>query len=602
MSHVRHFRHIPGAWAGPGVVAAFLLSALCGSASAAPPVDPVEELRQALPFQIGDDRRPIALQFRRDTLEKRVAAIKSIGDMRRALVLTEWKDTLGSPRTIQEIDQFYRTKLGHNFKDALNLAVDKGDTTSRLAVATMLGEIGASVRALTPTDLSGFGRELAPILIRLTTDRDAMVRATAARALGRVNPMPGPAAAALKTLLEKGTVAQRRAAADGLVNLVLVPSSLQKKGQTQTGVEASRTDVLDAAREAVAASGAALKDTDVQVRRLAIEAMFQAASAFRELVPDAYSPTSFPPRGRPLEPGEAQDIAKAHKKVEQDLAGFDPIIQAAKGQARTLAQALTDSDSQVRERARQALEMYGNARLRMRRLAESVPELPTDAPAVQKVRAAQKEGKQDDLTLAILPGLEVIQRGVRDPNVQVRRSTLDFLESLEENSAPAIPAIVGALSDPDRFVRWAAARTLGKIGPIRTEMTVPALARLLQDPDLDVSLIAQGTLRSFGFHAKAAVPALIEATRVGDAEGRVGALQTLASVGAADAAVSIPAVIAALGNSDIRVRKAAAETLGSFGGSARVAVAPLRGLLQDEDPDVRRAASDALLNIQPTGR
>jgi HEAT repeat protein len=382
---------------------------------------------------------------------------------------------------------------------------------------------------------------------------------------------------------------------------VQVPAGLQKKGKSQTGVEAFREDLLDAAREAVAASGVPMKDNDVQVRRFGIDAMLQGATAFREMVREPYQVSDFPPKDRPPDADEMKKIREAQRDVAKEEALFAPLIQAAKGQARPLAQALTDSDSDVRTKARQTLEMLGNARLRLRRLVDSVPELPV-AAAVQPARALQKEGKQDELSLAIAPALEVVQRGVRDPNVVVRRSTLDFLESLEENSAPAVPAIVGALSDPDRFVRWAAARTLGKIGPVRTDLTVPALARLLRDRDLDVSLIADATLKSFGPYAKAAVPALIDATKVGDAEARVAALQTLTSVGVADAGGSIPAVIEALGNTDARVRRAAAETLGSFGPAASGAVPPLRGLLQDEDGEVRRAASDALLNIQPPGK
>ncbi|HYT88393.1 MAG TPA: HEAT repeat domain-containing protein [Gemmataceae bacterium] len=583
MSHVRHFRHLRF-WASCGLLAVLLVGALGAPGFAAPP-DPVEELRQGLLTQSRDERNEAALKFRRENLPKLIAAIKTIGDMRKALTLSEWKD-LSTSREIQVIDQSNRQRLGENFMAAVKTVVAKGDTTSRLAVAALLGEMTTDVRALDPADRSGFGRGLAPILVGLLQDRDGEVRAAAARALGKVNPVPSATVAALKILLAKGSIADRRAAADALVSLVQVPARLRRVGTTQTGVLAFDEDIIDAAKEVIATAALPLKDSDVQVRRIGITALLQATAAFRELVFDAVAAKDFPAKGRDRTPDEEKIIRAYQKTVLQEQANFKPLIQTAQDQARTLAQALTDTDSEVQEKARQALEMYGSARLRLRRRIASV-ELPPAA---------------DELILAIAPALKVVQQGVRDPNVQVRRSTLDFLESLEENAAPAIPGIVAALSDPDRFVRWAAARTLGKIGPIRIELTVPALARLLRDPDLDVSLVAENTLKSFGADAKAAVPDLIAATRVGDAEARVAALQTLASVGVADAASSIPAVIDALGNTDARVRRTAAETLGSFGRSASAAVLPLRQLLQDEDAEVRRAASDALLSIQPIGK
>ena len=46
-------------------------------------------------------------------------------------------------------------------------------------------------------------------------------------------------------------------------------------------------------------------------------------------------------------------------------------------------------------------------------------------------------------------------------------------------AVPAIPALVERLGDPDRFVRWAALRTLGRLAPRSPELVVPATARLL---------------------------------------------------------------------------------------------------------------------------
>ena len=43
--------------------------------------------------------------------------------------------------------------------------------------------------------------------------------------------------------------------------------------------------------------------------------------------------------------------------------------------------------------------------------------------------------------------------------------SIDALEMLGDQALPAVPALTRALADPDLFVRWAAARTLGKMVP-----------------------------------------------------------------------------------------------------------------------------------------
>src|SRR5207244_3656332 len=112
VSSMSHLRHALTSGAALTTVAAALFFLPARPATAVPPADPVEELRQALPFQIGDEKNEAALDYRRDTLEKRVNALKTLSDLRRALSLTEWKDMLGSPARIRQIDSAARKKVG----------------------------------------------------------------------------------------------------------------------------------------------------------------------------------------------------------------------------------------------------------------------------------------------------------------------------------------------------------------------------------------------------------------------------------------------------------------------------------------------------------
>jgi HEAT repeat protein len=239
------------------------------------------------------------------------------------------------------------------------------------------------------------------------------------------------------------------------------------------------------------------------------------------------------------------------------------------------------------------LEAIGEARLRMRRYADSVPQLPDEGAAAQKAEA----GREDLLAQALEQGLLVIGRGLREPDAKTRLATVEFLETLEDAAAPAVPVLVEALEDRNRFVRWAAARAFSKIGPVRLPLVVPALASLLRDPDVDVAKQAAVTLGSYGDGSAAAVPALAQAAELADPEVRVDSMRALGGMSPAVAAPAVPALVTALTNRDADVRRTAAETLGRIGPRARSAVPPLRVALRDENPNVRRAASDAILSI-----
>src|SRR5262249_41089153 len=107
----------------------------------------------------------------------------------------------------------------------------------RLAVAHAIGAMGEDIPAINPparvpklaslsAPVRGYASSLAPILIRLCQDPEPAVRTAAARALGRINPEPGPTAEALRVLLAGDEVGPRRAAAEALCNLVEIPSRL----------------------------------------------------------------------------------------------------------------------------------------------------------------------------------------------------------------------------------------------------------------------------------------------------------------------------------------------------------------------------------------
>src|SRR5437016_825410 len=79
----------------PAALAVFLL--LAGTARADRfPTDPVEDLRQALKYDRTAPIQKEVLDFRRKILTKKIApdALRTIGDMGRALLLQDWRDSV----------------------------------------------------------------------------------------------------------------------------------------------------------------------------------------------------------------------------------------------------------------------------------------------------------------------------------------------------------------------------------------------------------------------------------------------------------------------------------------------------------------------------
>jgi hypothetical protein len=85
-------------------------------------------------------------------------------------------------------------------------------------------------------------------------------------------------------------------------------------------------------------------------------------------------------------------------------------------------------------------------------------------------------------------------------------------DALSRIGEAAVPALVGALSDPDPKVRLQAARALARIGPPAKD-AVAALTRALDDSDVAVRANAARALGQIGPEARNAVPELIRSLK-----------------------------------------------------------------------------------------
>jgi HEAT repeat protein len=575
-----------------------------------PPVDPVELLRRVVESYPMTDEQ---LALRGQQLEKRIAGLQNLGELRRALSLSEWKfvDVLNVKLVDQDL--LYRQLVGNRFKDTVKYFLNPKNSspTIRMALADMIGEMGPAVRALTATDSSGMARSLAPDLVELLKDKSPAVRVAACRALGKINASPAEYVKALADTLTGDIAAVRLAAAEGMLTWIKTVDDLSRPG-LGAGVSTQTEDVQDVIRKILPAVAPGLRDVDPEVRERSLKVIAQATLAV--------------PVPRPLGPDNLRDAKEIKKAIDDIPAKLDlwrPMFIELKSLGTGLARSLEDPDPRVRAQGLQAVQEIAFLRLRIKNWVNSVPTtqaVEKDARLWRPVRTgsaqvmlasaqvvlpqpkAQRPGGFDEPNLleTVAPSVKVVARGVNDPNPRVRLAAIEFLDFMEDAAAPAADVLLHALTDKNRFVRWAAARALAKMPSVPTATIVQRVTPLLGDPDLDVRMTAAATLEHFGPAAAAAVPTLAWAlTNINDPDGLMSVLNTLRGVRGAAGQPAVPVIAQLLRNPVSRVRRVAAETLGSFGTYARGSEDALRQVLNDDEAEVRLAASDALLAIAP---
>lgn len=565
-------------------------AAAADQAPPAEPPDPVEELRQTLRVPIKNPTSPDELQFRKDMLNKQIAALSqhprlTVGDMVRALTLPDWRDE-DRDVGVREVDQASRKDLAVRFEKSVRQLLDQGNDDQKLAAVTLLGEVGVNVRGV--GNRAGLFRDLTPNLTKQMESPSAPLREAAAQALGKINPEPGPATTALGKVLTKDEVGVRRSAAGALADLVKVVTGLAK-GRSTTGVDATSEEAFRMAQAVVPVAGQGLNDGDALVRRTCLQALDRSASSILELVADPRNPLEFPPPGRKAGADEFADMAAYRKQVEEERALLMPLARFLQDQVRAILKALDDADPALALMASQVLETMSSARLKLRHKAASVP------AAVRGAGTAPLD--EDPLLKGLRAAVPLLAKKLTHSDVRLRLAALYVLETMEGEAVEAAPALVKALEDVDSFVRWGAVRALGKMAPRAAAQAVPALAKRLNDDNRDVRITAAAALERYGPAAKSAVPALSKAVGHKEVEMRTWAIRALAAIGP-EAQGAVPVLITALGDPETSVRTASAKALGKLGASARSAVEPLRKALKDSDEDVRQAASNSLLMIK----
>src|SRR5262249_11706158 len=150
-----------------------------------------------------------------------------------------------------------------------------------------------------------------------------------------------------------------------------------------------------------------------------------------------------------------------------------------------LAEALGDRDGMVRESAARALEEMGYGHQRLVRRWRSLVEAEADENA-GKDKPPSTQLPPGLLLEGVEPAAAALARAVHDRDVGVQLAAIDALDGASHLARHAVPALAEVLGSRDRFVRWSAARVLGRIDPVEGAGAVAGLVRLLDDVDLDV--------------------------------------------------------------------------------------------------------------------
>lgn len=424
---------------------------------------------------------------------------------------------------------------------------------------------------------------------KLLADPNAQVRVAGIRALSDLEKAPGDLVTILKPLLTspQTDATTRRAAAEALGHSLEAYTTAMVKDRPQP--------YLTAVEQVLQAAADTLTDSDALVRRAGLESCQRAALVLEELAHDPLAPSD----RRPVFAPTLNVVDKVLPKL--NVCARDRVPELRVGACHvleTLALAVQKFGSYKGTPLPPPIDLPQERRLRKK------TSLPSSRSSVQTAAFLPPPADELPPPLPVDPGLQDTVRAMianlKHADYRVRLAAVDTLETFGGQAETAIPALVSALRDYNKFVRWGAARTLGRLHPRQADLVVPGLMGMLDDrEDPSVRIAAASALELYGEHARKAVPTLARVINRGDKEYIIAILHAIQGIGT-DAAPTLPNVAWVLNDrtQPPSVRIEAAQTLGRFGTLAKDQLSILRDVMNNEpDEDIRNAASIAVLAV-----
>ncbi len=214
------------------------------------------------------------------------------------------------------------------------------------------------------------------------------------------------------------------------------------------------------------------------------------------------------------------------------------------------------------------------------------PVLEIGPPAIPFLIATlkKKDSRLNDAYVSLYPKLPKWMRdhlSTPQKSAEMRANAAHGLKLFGPKAAVAVPDLMAALHDNDKWVRSAAANALGAIGP-EAKMAVPALIRGLNDSDKNMALACLIGLNGAGQDSPEAEPALQHLLKDSDRNNRAWATMALGRMTVEHEAV-LGALEGALQDEVPTVRDRAAQALGRLGPDAVPAVPMLVQQLELEE-------------------
>ncbi len=256
-------------------------------------------------------------------------------------------------------------------------------------------------------------------------------------------------------------------------------------------------------------------------------------------------------------------------------------------EGKTLSQWLTELDSSYPDGMDSSKSWQVQMSAAQAHAAEAVRHIGTNALPYLIHALTNANSRRKERIMSGFRRLVGVEHSKRPPGAEQRKAAFG-LAALGPIASSAIGELTRAMDDP--FISAQAAVALGSIGTEGWEV----LSREISSTNSFAASHAIQQLANYHAAVPGAVEALIAKVRT-DPSGWIY-LTTLLRMGQGDQRI-VPFLTSLLQSSNVFARVEAVYGLQTFGTNARSAVPALISVLYDEDPTVRRAATNALKQI-----